>query len=814
MKRPLVWITFFYLFGIIGGRYSLSASYSVLIFFILSSSVLILYKKFTWKGILFFPLVFLTGFININKALNSGSAVKAFVDSHQTRNFKILGTVEDISYNQDGKITCIIYAKKLIKDSNSIEKPIKIKAYINSKQKIEWGDFIEVEGEISEFEPCRNPGGWNEAVYMKSRRIEYKFYGELSRVITSSDSASKLIFLLRERLSNVYECLLAEKEAAIIKAMILGEKAGLGQEEKTLYQQGGILHILAISGLHISIISFSLEKLLKILKMKKIFKNLFIVSFLSIYCVLTGFGVSTIRAVIMISVILLGEVLLREHDFCSSLSFAALLILLWQPLFLWDAGFQLSFTAILGLIFISPLFKRLYFLPKSIRNLLSASLGAGFATLPIVAYHFYYISTIAFLLNIIVVPLAIFLVAFGFLAGLVGLFWIDGAAFIMGIVHYILSFYEYMLHLFLKIPYAYIITGRFSPWQMIFYYLSLFIPVGYIRLKRKNKLNKKLWIYSFIFTTFVWLFLFIKPDSFHIVFLDVGQGDSIAIHTKSKKHVLIDGGEKDSSKVLLPYLRYKGIECLDAVFLTHPDKDHLGGLVGLLKSIKIKKIYVTVKDIGSDELYRDFIIQANHSGIPCHLLKQGDKINFDELVFYCLYPENNEIYLENGWNRASMTLKMVYKEQSFLFTGDIEKEEEEKMTHQYKPMDVDFLKVPHHGSKTSSTMEFIEWCNPEYAVISCGKNNRYGHPHEEVLKRYADKNVKVINTADSGAITIYSDGKKFSIHTMLDNRGNEDDNIKRRIEKKYFSVSLLILWGGALFAQLLFGGNTKKVNSR
>lgn len=814
MKRPLVWICLFYLFGILGGRYSLSMSYAVLIFILLVSIQLILYKKSSWKGILFFPLIFLLGFVNINEALMpQDDLINQLIDNNKSKKLKIIGRVEDINYYEDNKITAIICSKKIKSANKYFNCPLKIKIYIDYKEKVQVDDLIEIEGEILKIEACRNPGQWDEALYMKTRRIDYKLYGKSYRVLSRSNSLKNKLFNLRDSISKVYDNLLPEKEASIIKAMIIGEKSSLGQEEKLIYQQGGISHLLAISGLHISIIAIFLKGLLKSLRINKVFRNLFIILFLSFYCILTGFGVSTIRAVIMISIILLSEILLRKHDIYTSLSLSAFLILLCQPLFLWDAGFQLSFTAILGLLFISPLFNKAHFINKRIRELLGASFGAGLATLPIVSYHFYYISSIGFLLNIIVVPLASFLVAFGFLAGVVGLFWIDGASFIMGIVYYILCFYEYIIKLFLKIPYANIITGRPLAWQIILYYLCLIIPVLYIFFKRKYKINKKVFLYGFIFCMSLWLIVFIKQDSCEIVFLDVGQGDSIAIHTKNNKNILIDGGEKEANKIILPYLRYKGVQSIDALFLTHPDKDHLGGLIGILGTIKVKNIYITAKDIKEDELYRDFIIKANQLGISCNLLKQGDKISIDKVEFYCFYPEDNETKYDEGWNSASLTLKVHIDKQTFLFTGDIEKEEEIKIINKYKPIDVDFLKVPHHGSKTSSSLDFIEWCNPKYAIISCGKNNRYGHPHEEVIERYTSKNINIISTANSGAVMIFTDGKNYSIHTMLKNRGNEYDKVKGRIEKKYFSISILILWGGAVFTQLLFRGNTKKANS-
>lgn len=815
MKRPIVWIFLFYLFGILGGRYSLSISYAVLLFVLLVFIMTFIYLKFSWNGILLFPLIFLFGFIRINQSIKPKNIfLNQFINNHKNyNNVKIIGTAKNVIYDKQDKVNCIIDSKNITYGHNTYEKPLKIKAYLNGNLKIQNGDLIQVEGEILNFEPSRNPGAWNETLYMKTRKIDYKLYGDLMRTIPSSSSLIKKIYQLRDKFSEIYDRLLPYKQASIIKAMIIGEKSGLDQEQKLIYQQAGISHILAISGLHISIIAMFLAGLFKIMKIPKLLSSLCVILFLWIYCVLTGFGISTVRAVIMITIVLLSKVLLRSYDVYTSLSLAAFLILLKQPLFLWDAGFQLSLTALLGLLIIAPIFNKIFCLPQKIRIAIGASMGAGLATLPIVGYHFYYISMIGFLLNLIIVPLATIVVGFGFFAGVVGLFWIQGARFIMGIVYYILNFYEYISKTFIQLPCTNIITGIPSVIQIILYYISLLIPILYINLKRKFNIDKKILLYSITICILLWGIVLMKNDLFEIVFLDVGQGDAIAIHTDSHKNIIIDGGEKDCNKVVLPYFRYKGIKSLDAMILSHPDKDHITGLIGILDNMDVKNIYVTVKDLEKDEDYQDFIIKANQLDIPCHLLKQGDKISFDDVVFYCLYPIDNKGEFSESWNKKSMTLKMVYGKHSFLFTGDIEKEEETNIIYKNNTLEVDFLKVPHHGSKTSSSQEFIDWCNPDYAVISCGKNNRYGHPHKEVLERYINSHVNVINTANSGAITVFTDGERYKIKTILKNRGSEYDNIERRIEKKYFSFGILILWGGTVFIKFLFGTNTKKADS-
>lgn len=816
MRRPLIWMFFMYLLGILGGQYCLTISNTVLFLFFSFSVIVYLYNKFQWNGILLFPLFLMLGCIRIEQSFcPADSVLDSLIRSHGSyHRIQIVGTVERIDSLKEERMTCIIKSKQMNYMDQSFIKPIKVKAYIKSSEKIEYGDLIHVEGEILAFEPRRNPGGWNEALYMKTRGIEYKFFGDVISIQPYKRNALTILLSLKDQWVEVYDALLPPKQSSILKTMILGDKNGLDQEQKLMYQQAGISHILAISGLHISIIAVLLWWISNSFKISNSISTFSILLLLWIYCIFTGFSVSTVRAVLMITVVLLGKVLRRTYDLYTSTALAAFMILIGQPLFLWDAGFQLSFGAVLGLIFLGPVFNKIFWLPKFIRETLSPTMGAGLATLPIVSYHFYYVSVIGFILNLLIVPLAAFVVWFGFLGGILGFFWMNGAKFTVGIVYYILCFYEWLSRMFIQLPYANLITGAPGIWEIAGYYIVLSIVIFYFSYKRIFNFAHRLLYCIPILCILLWITVLAEPKSFELTVLDVGQGDAIAIHTKNNKHFLIDGGEKDAQRVLIPYLHFKGISSLDAIFLTHPDKDHLFGLLGILEQIKVKKIFVSVEDDGRDEIYHQFITKAKYLDIPCYLLKQGDAITFEDIIINCLYPKSNETEIgEEGWNKISMVLRVIHKDVSFLLTGDIEEEQESNIVNFYKPIQVDFLKAPHHGSKTSSTEEFLNWCRPKNVFISCGKNNRYGHPHEEILDRYTHHGISVLTTAESGAIIIESNGNDYKINTMIkENRGNAYDTVKRAIQKKYFSVCLLILWGGAVFKKVLFRRNTEKID--
>ncbi|WP_058486902.1 DNA internalization-related competence protein ComEC/Rec2 [Defluviitalea phaphyphila] len=811
MHRPMIWIFLMYLLGILGGWYLCS---TIPFFGLIMLFTYYLYKKYRWNGILIFPIITLLGYINIGESTKPKDiALDLLINNNTNHSVEVIGNVYDIDYSND-QISCVIESKKIIYLNEVFTIPLKLKVYFKNPVSIKWGDLLHIKGNIEKFNYPRNPGGFNEKLYMKTRGIEYKIFSELIDKKSETKNIKYGIYLLKFKFNKIYDSILPLKQSALLKAMLLGEKSTLDEEQKTMYQKAGISHILAISGLHISILSLFLWKIFNYIRIPDKISTIFILIFLWSYYIFTGLNISTLRAVLMVSIALIGNLIRRNYDVYTSVTMAAFLILIKQPLYLWDAGFQLSFVAVLGLILIDPCFEKIYWIPKILRKILAPIMGAGLATLPIVSYHFYYISIVGFILNLFIVPLASLVVGFGFIGGVLGFFWETGAYFTIGIVHYILIFYEFISKLFIQIPYSNIIIGRPNILFIISYYITSLGIVFYIFYKKRHKLNKKIkYVFLFLCTLLLGSALF-KPNDFEMVFLDVGQGDSIVIHTNKNKTLLIDGGEKDSKKVLLPYFRYKGISQIDAIFLTHPDRDHLIGLLGLLDTMDIKNIFVSVKDNGKDEIYHEFILKLKKLQIPCYLLKQGDKISIDDISIYCLYPkfDNNKIYEKESWNEISMVLQIIYKNNSFLLTGDIEKEQENSIINTYQPITCDFLKVPHHGSNTSSTEKFLDWSNPKNAIISCGRNNRYGHPHQEVLKRYKEYNIPVIITANSGAIIIKSNGENYKINTMIEGNKDEYKRIKRTNKEKYIFTCLLIIWGGIFFKKILFRRNTKKVN--
>jgi competence protein ComEC len=774
MKRPLLFILGFYILGVLVGQYSVNKAVIVLFFMGIIAASGLLYKKYSWKGIVLFPIFSLLGFVLI--IINTSArneTVQQFAVNNETVN--ISGKIINMGYTANGRPKVIIKTHTLETKALVVKQPLKIQVILDEGSKVEYNQEISISGELECFDFKRNPGAFDERLYMKTKKIDYKMFAKL--IMAGQIKKPSYIYRLHERLNDVYDAVLPQKEASTLKLMLLGDNKTLDPSIKELYQKSGISHILAISGSHISLLAVILFLMLKQVGLDNRINSVIVLAVLIFYCILTGNNVSAVRAVVMIGIVLFGNILYRNADAYTSIAASALVLLMNQPLYLFDGGFQLSFSAVIGIIILTPLFCRIYFIPDKIRSYIAATVAATMATYPIVAFHFYTVSIIGLLVNILILPFASLLVGFGLLVGIIGLVSIEAAKFTCGIVYCILKLYEIICIIANKLPFATAVVGQPNIIVIIIYYTMLLLMTYYFyaRYEQRRKIKKIVSITQIsLFVTA--LIIIVKPKTLEIVYLDVGQGDAIAIHTADNKNMLIDGGgnirtavaqPNTGSRVLLPYFNYKAIRYIDTVFVTHPDGDHILGIIELIGLINIKQIVVSnVCNMADNVLYLSLRDKANKYSIPLVEMGRQDKINLKDIKMECLYPNQDMSIEQENWNLSSLVLYMKYKHNTFLFTGDIEKQAEIDMINNGGNLNADVLKLAHHGSKTSSSEEFVNRTVPSYGIISSGENNAYGHPDKEVVERYKKKNTKLYNTAYEGAIIVRCNGKNITIFTM------------------------------------------------
>lgn len=774
MKRPLLYILGFYIIGIIVGQYIFNKGVIVLFFMLVIGISILLYKSYLWKWIVLFPAVTLLGFMLIHMDHTPRNEI---VQNSVLQREKVIitGKVIDVDVTSTNRPKLIVETKRIKTKDTVIEQKLKIQMILEAGSKVCYNQHISVSGVLEDFDFKRNPGGFDEKLYMKTKKMDYKMFADNLEV--GNIKKPSFVYTLHERLNRVYDAVLPQKEASTLKLMLLGDSKTLDHSIKELYQKSGISHILAISGTHISILSAILFIVLKRFGLSRRLNSAIVLGIIIFYCILTGNNVSAVRSVVMIGIVLLGNILYRKPDLYNSVAAAALIQLVYQPLYIFDGAFQLSFSAVIGIMVLTPLFCRLYFIPDKIRTYLAATFAATLATYPIVAYHFYTVSIVGLLVNIMILPFAALLVGFGLLAGIIGLISIQAAKFTCGIVYVILKLYETICIIANKLPFASMVIGQPNSLLIVIYYSMVVIMAYYLYLVYEKRIQIKRWVMSVqLCLTMAAMITLFRPKNLKMVYLDVGQGDAIAIHTKDNKNMLIDGGgninkavgeSNTGSTVLMPYFNYKGIHSIDTIFITHCDGDHVLGIIELIGLINIKQIVVAdIDNIEDNELYLSLCDKATINSVPIVKMEKGDMIRLKDLQLLCIYPSRDKRIEDNSWNNGSLVLYIKHNNDTFMFTGDIEQEAERDILRAYEKLEVDVLKLPHHGSRTSSSEAFVNRTKPKVGIISSGLNNRYGHPAQQVVKRYEKINTKLYNTAYTGAIIVESDGDSIRFHTM------------------------------------------------
>lgn len=639
------------------------------------------------------------------------------------------------------------------------------------------GSVVLMEGKFYAFSHASNPGEFDGADYyhIMGRQGRLMEAGCLSESRDYSDFQEGL-YRLRAYLSLLLHACYPKEEASVMGAMLLGEKGMLDGEVKSLYQQNGIIHILAISGLHLSILGIGLYSLLKRLRVPNIVDIILSIGLMYCYGMMTGMGVSIVRALVMFGLKLCAPLVGRTYDMLTAMTAAALLILVQQPLYLTHSGFLFSFGAVCGIGLLPEVSAHL---PSGNKFLKALSAGGwvSLATLPVHLCFYYEFPPYSVLLNLMVIPcmgillisgVGVMAVAFLFLP--LGRF-----AALPGI--WILDFYGKCCDFCMKLPGRRWITGRPELWQTAAFLGILILAAFFAKRMKRGQFA------AMVFLAVAVLALRI-PRGLTITFLDVGQGDCICVE-EGRRHFLIDGGSSDTSDVdvyrMVPFLKYRGISYLDAVFVTHPDSDHENGIRGMLEHYGENGIGIgmlVLPDVAGDsknENYHSLVTLAEDKGVPVRLIHAGERVESGALSLFCLHPAAG--YANGDTNAYSTVLYLRYGQFSALFTGDLEGEGERLVTEvlcgprgqadiwrggrtDMPTGNISLLKVAHHGSRNSSSEAFLSAVSPRMAVISAGRDNSYGHPHAETLERLEGQGCVIFQTPKSGAVTIRVKGER------------------------------------------------------
>lgn len=648
------------------------------------------------------------------------------------------------------------------------------------------GSIVNLQGKVSLFEKNTNPGQFNAQAYYQGQGIDFALF--CAEILDSSTDKNKLkeqLFQLRKYLHGQLEKLAGE-QAPVLQAMLLGEKSSMDSELKELYQKCGISHILVISGLHFSLIGMCLYELLRRFGASFALAGGISVFILFLYGVMTGFGISAVRAFVMFSVSVGASVLGKTYDLPSALGASVLYLLFKNPYILFQTAFLLSAGAIVGIIAVLPALEELF--PKkktkekdvrfpwllrmwnTLKQGLCSGIGIQLATFPVLLSSFYEFSPYSLLLNCIVIPLMPVVVLGGIAGMVLGCFVpvLGRAALLPSTL--LLKGYEAMCRLTERLPCSVITAGKPQTYRVILYYILLAVFLAGIHIaawRRRKRAEKQLptsihrkikkAAACVLFLAAAGILLLWRPKrGLQISMLDVGQGQAVYIRS-GHMDILYDGGSSDVSEVgkyrIVPFLKAGGVDCLELVVVSHMDADHYNGVQQMLEEDLLTVDTLMLPWLAQqEESAQELIRLAEERRTNVLFLKAGDVFSMETSDFTVLHPAAD--FQTNDTNDTSAVLRLEYGDFSMLLTGDVEQAGEEDMLKNGVVSHAKVLQVAHHGSSSSTEEKFLKSVSPELALISCGKDNRYGHPAADTLSKLKNADCPYHITMEEGCLNL------------------------------------------------------------
>lgn len=631
------------------------------------------------------------------------------------------------------------------------------------------GKILVLEGNVTVFRQARNEGNFDEKSFYQSQKIDFKLKNvRIKEQHGEADEFRESLYQLKQRLKSVYANCMSPETGGVITMMALGDKSLMDQEIKELYQKVGISHVLAISGLHISVIGMTIYKLLRKLVGSFVVSGTLAGGFMFAYGCMAGFRPSATRAIIMFIMMLVAQMIGRSYDSLSALSLSAICLLWENPFLLGYAGALFSYMAVLGVILVGKIVVNSFEEKHKLRDAIYSSFSIQLMTVPLTAYFYFEIPVYGMLVNFLVLPMMSALLFFGLLGGFIGLVWLEAAKWVLVPCQLILFFYQKLSAVMQSLPYATLITGQPELWRMVVFYIVLMVVVYAIWCLKKVR------GYIAVGVAMLAFVLYLPKNGMELDILDVGQGDGIYLGTSSGYDVFIDGGSTDVSKVgtyrILPFLKSNGVKEIDYWFVSHADKDHISGLQEILAEGYSVEHLVFSESIVKDETYAELVVLAETAGTEVLHMGYLDCLHLDDARLTCIFPYDG--FETEDKNAASLVLYYEDGEFDGLFTGDIGTDEEawivahceewlgagtgEDIGKEKAGADagIDVYKVAHHGSKYSNGTAILEVLQPENAVVSAGVNNWYGHPHDDTLERLKEAGCEVWNTAECGQVSV------------------------------------------------------------
>ncbi|MBC8015355.1 MAG: DNA internalization-related competence protein ComEC/Rec2 [Sporomusaceae bacterium] len=646
------------------------------------------------------------------------------------------------------------------------------------------GDEVRAAGEVILLHGYNNPAQYDSVAANQRKGIRARMFTKEQDMglisVNSNVSWKHTLALWRQKMIENMQQVMPQHHASILAGMLFGGYGGIPREIIADFATTGIVHILSVSGSHIALVVGVITVLGTLAVRRFALHNtkavpLIAACLVTLYAVLCGLTPPVIRSLIMGLIALAAICFGREKDAANALLISALGMLIQQPSLVYDLSFQLSFASTAGIVFLNKQTAgMLSALPIWMAKLMAVTIAAQLGVLPFIAWYFNSFSLSSLVANLIIVPLIEWIVILGLFGAIISLLAGIVGSVIMIICSLLISAVIQCTAWLAAVPGAKLYIPSIGLIGGMVYYILLAWVYGYkpqnvlslTELTQKWPRQSAVFLVSMMSCFFVYS---MYPRPVYIHFIDVGQGDAALIVTPRGRAILVDtGGVMNSGtdfdigdRVILPYLRHYGVLSIDYLFLTHGHQDHAGGAAAVARELPVKNSML------SREAYTQAVhnlVGAAHNSvfIPVY---EAQQINIDGVVIKVIHAAGGLNIRQN--NEVSSVVQVKYGQHSFLLTGDLEKSGEEAILASGKNVSSTVLKVGHHGSKTSSTTSFLQAVAPEYAVISVGKNNRFNHPHSDVIKRLLAQKSKIYRTDQHGAVVFQTDGKELLVDTFI-----------------------------------------------